>query len=96
MRSSSTPGLARAEVDELEQGSDDHVGGQEEEDDRLDDVHDLDRDAGVDLHQSRSGTHHPEEQGGGHDAEGVGAPKQRYGDGIEADRAAEGCAHACG
>ena len=62
------------------------VGRQEEEDRGLDDVDDLDRDAGLDLHQARSGAHRAEEQRGEHDPDRMRAAEEGDRDRVEADR----------
>ena len=56
--------LARPEP---EDPAHDDVGGQEEQDDRLDHVDHLDRDAGLDLHQRGAGAHGAEQQRGEQD-----------------------------
>ena len=71
---------------DAQRAPDDDVGGEEEEDRGLDDVDDLDRDAGLDLHQPGAGAHRPEEERRQHDAHRVRATEERDRDRVEADR----------
>ena len=64
-------------------------GGEEQQDQALDDVDDLDRDLGRDLHRRRAGAHAAEQQGGEQDADRMGAAQQGHGDAGEADGRAE-------
>ena len=64
---------------------DDDVGGHEEQDQRLDDAHRVDRQAALLLHQAGAGEHRSPQDRAEDDAEGVGAGEQRDGDGVEAD-----------
>ena len=84
--SSSTP---RRRPD-AEDASDDDVGRQEEQDDGLDDVDDLDRDAGQDLHQAGAGPQRAEQEGGEQDADRVRPAEQGDRDRVEPDRGAVG------
>ena len=80
---------------ETEEAAHDDVGGQEEEDHGLEDVHHLDGDAGLDLHQARAGTHGPEQQSGEEDARPGGPAEQGDRDRVEADAGRVG-RRACG
>ena len=55
----------------------DELGGEEEQDDRLEDVDHLDRDLGLDLHQPGAGAHRAEQQAGEEDPDRMGPPEQR-------------------
>ena len=74
----------------------DRVGDQEEQDHGLEDVDQLDRDAGPDLHQPGAGPHRPEQERREQDAERVGAAEQGDGDRVEADRVVKRRVHLVG
>jgi len=79
-----------------EDTANDHVRGNEQEHDRLEDVDDLDGDLGPDLHQTGPGAHPPEQQGGEHDPDRMRLTEQGDGDRVEADARAIGRVHEVG